>query len=278
MSITDIIGYFRQRRQAEKLMISAACGCNTGKRRQNNEDNLYFNGHYLESENTGTPETLIKSRKDLKKVMDDGGFFAVFDGMGGADYGEAASFTAAEEARLFFEVNEMVDFHDVSLSLQNFCIQANESVIRAAHRLGTENMGTTVAGLYFFDNSVWVCNIGDSKCFLYRSGEIWQISKDHTDELEMLSVGIKGRKPYLTQYLGIASEEMQLSPYIKKYSLQADDIFLICSDGLTDMVDLEEITSILRLHTEPEDAVNKLIQAALDAGGKDNITAIICRC
>ena len=278
MGFTDVMCYLHRRGQAGKRMLSAACGCNIGKKRQNNEDNLYFNGCYLESDHKGTPDILIRNSRDLKKVMDHGGFFAVFDGMGGAEYGEVASFTAAEEARLFFEANEMVDLHDVSLSLQNFCFQANDSVIREAHKLGTEYMGTTIAGLYFHDDSVWVCNLGDSRCFLHRNGEIQQISKDHTDEQEMLKAGIRGRKPYLTQYLGISSEEIQLTPYIRKYAIQKDDLFLICSDGLTDMLDLEEITRITHLYkTEPGETVNQLIRAALDAGGRDNITVIACQ-
>ena len=89
--------------------------------------------------------------------------------------------------------------------------------------------------------------------------------------------GITGRKPYLTQYLGIDPDEMMIEPYIKSYYLQEGDTFLICSDGVTDMVEEQEICRILAHNEDVGDCVDLLIQAALDGGGKDNITAIVVR-
>ena len=273
----NLRGMILQEPGAGKGRFSAACGSNIGKKRKNNEDNFYFDGTYMNSENTGTPQILTKEETALQAAMTNGSFYAVFDGMGGGEYGEVASFTAAEETRRFFETNGAVDPHDVTISLQQYCERANEKVVAAGYNLGTENMGSTLAGFYFFDGRVWVCNLGDSRCFLYRKGSLWQISEDHTDAEEMEQNGITGRKPYLTQYLGVDPDELQLVPHIKSYTVLEGDTFLACSDGVTDMVSEERVASILETCTTPERAVEELIHDALEAGGKDNITAIVCQ-
>lgn len=255
---------------------TAACGSHIGKRRKNNEDNFYFGGRYMESDNSGTPDILTIESTDFKRIINSGGFLAVFDGMGGGDYGELASYTASRSAEKFFDRIGQVDPHDVTISLQAFCDEANDSVYQTGFDLGTENMGTTLAGIYFFDNRAWICNLGDSRCYLHREGQTSQISLDHTDEAEMLENGITGRKPYLTQFLGVSPEEMKLEPYVKSYYILENDIFLICSDGLTDMVSLKEINRILASSRTPQEAVKELICEALENGGRDNITVIVC--
>ena len=129
----------------------------------------------------------------------------------------------------------------------------------------------------FHAGQVWICNLGDSRGYLLRGGKLLQISQDHTDAAFMQENGITGRKPYLTQYLGIDPDEMMIEPYIKSYYLQEGDTFLICSDGVTDMVEEQEICRILAHNEDVGDCVDLLIQAALDGGGKDNITAIVVR-
>ena len=89
--------------------------------------------------------------------------------------------------------------------------------------------------------------------------------------------GIKGRKPYLTQYLGVDPKDLQLVPHIESYSVMEGDIFLACTDGLTDMVSEKKIASILEECATPESAVEELIRKALAAGGRDNVTVIVCR-
>ena len=83
--------------------IRAAAASHVGKRRQNNEDNMCFDGYRMETDNTGTGTILSCETKPLDAIMGKDAFFAVFDGMGGGDYGEIASFTAADEARVFFK-------------------------------------------------------------------------------------------------------------------------------------------------------------------------------
>ena len=196
---------------------------------------------------------------------------AVLDGMGGENFGECASFTAAEglkdaEQRLKnFVVPE-------SRFLSETCLALNAAVFARAKELKTNHMGTTLALLYFTRTYVYSCNLGDSRAFRLRGGEFLQITEDHVESREETGV----RKPALTQYLGIDPEEYLIEPYIAKGELQRGDQYLICSDGLTDMLSNLEIVRIMSEAKRPEDCVCSLIDAALEKGGKDNVTVIYC--
>lgn len=261
---------------AQPRLLEAACRSDAGKKRKNNEDNFCFNGVCMDSDSPEAPRTLVLRPRD--SASQDGSFFAVFDGMGGGDYGEVASYTAAKSACGFFVEQDRVEPHDVTESLREYCGEANGEVFRAGSSLGTEQMGSTLAALYFLDGQAWVCNLGDSRCFLAREGRLEQLSVDHTDAEEMNAHHITGRKPYLTQYLGIDPSELRIEPHVKRVRLSEGDIFLLCSDGLTDMVPLPEIEQILLARSAPREAVEALVGAALEAGGRDNITVMVFQC
>lgn len=256
----------------------AACMSHPGRKRPNNEDNLFFQGVILDSDNHGTGKVLTCGNGFGQQEKGAPRFFAVFDGMGGGDYGEIASSTAADEARRFFWQNDQVDRYEVSLSLDAFCQRASERVFDTARNLGSTSTGTTMVGCLFLDGRVWVANVGDSRCYRLRSGKLEQLSTDHTDEAEMKRHGITGRKPFLTQYLGCDPDEMFIEPAIVSHYLQRGDRFLLCSDGLTDMVPLPRIQTLLSGSGTPSQIVAALVNAALDGGGKDNITVMLCHC
>lgn len=254
------------------LELSAACGSDQGKRRKNNEDNLYFEAFYMPSDNHGT-EGILEKEYSVREDR----FFCVFDGMGGGDFGEVASYTAAKTTKDFLAVEQNINPCDITPSLTRMCNEINQAVYQAGANLGSDQTGSTLVGLYFHEGQAWICNLGDSRGYLLRDGKLLQISVDHTDAAFMAENGITGRKPYLTQYLGIDPEEMMIEPHIRSYYLQEGDTFLLCSDGVTDMVEEQEICRILAESEVPGDGVDELIQAALDGGGKDNITAIVIR-
>lgn len=258
--IKDLIG----------MQLQAACGCNQGKKRNNNEDNFYFDGSYMNSDNHGLP-----SIEETAISLNDDGFFCVFDGMGGGDYGEVASYTASKTTKEFLETGTNINPCDITPSLTKMCEVVNQAVYEAGEKLGSSRMGSTLVGLYFHAGQAWVCNLGDSRCYFLRNGKMKQISEDHTDEEFMKENGITGRKPYLTQYLGIDPDEMTIVPSIESYVLNRGDRFLICSDGVTDMMDDQTICNNLARYQDPDECVEALIQGALDGGGKDNITAIV---
>ncbi len=229
---------------------------NVGKCRKANQDNFYCNGEYLPGTNRGTDG--IQSGKVRSK---EGPVFAIFDGMGGEECGEMAAFLASEA------MSEFSFGEDMGADLQSFCTQANQSVCQYAEENMVTSMGTTAAILRLTDTQAGICNVGDSKIYLFSEGELVQLSYDHVG----LSVG--GRKPPLTQNIGIPETEMIIEPYVALGAYKPGDVFLLCSDGLTDMVTTERIGEILK--KAPKKAANLLLQEALDNGGKDNVSFIL---
>lgn len=257
--------------------ISAACACNRGLRRPNNEDNFYFDGQLMESENNGLDYVLTCTRRVSGKGEDDGCFFAVFDGMGGGQYGEVASYTAAAGAYEFLDEHVPEDYSDIEEMLTDMTLILNDEVFAESSGRHVLQMGSTMVGCYFYEGNVWCCNTGDSKCSRLRDGVLEQISEDHTDAETMKLNGITGRKPYVTRYLGIDSREMRVIPAIYKDVLKDGDMLLISSDGLTDMVTPEKITEILMGEEDEEEKAQALLVEALKNGGRDNTTIIICK-
>ena len=132
-------------------------------------------------------------------------------------------------------------------------------------------MGTPAAILYFYFEKVYICNVGDSRIYQIKNGNIMQLSKDH-----VVNIVNEKTKPALTQNLGIPEEEMKIEPYISKCNCNMGDKFLICSDGLTDMVSEEAILQIVNQHKNVKEIVEELLETALENGGKDNTTIIVC--
>ena len=184
--------------------------------------------------------------------------------MGGEECGEIASYIAAKNAAAF-------EFRkDVIAGLSQFCQDVNADICSYANKNEIYAMGTTAAMLAFTDNGVFLCNIGDSRIFLFCNGKLEQISKDH------VTVAAYGVKPQLSQNLGIPPTELIIDPYFAQGAYNDGDVYLICSDGLTDMVTKEEISEILNFKPVVE-GCRELLKKALSNGGKDNITIILCK-
>jgi protein phosphatase len=250
-----------------RYLIQAACGCQIGKIRKNNEDNFFFDGKCLERENNG-----LNHPACVEEPLKNGFSVAVFDGMGGENYGEYASYAAARQMQQ--TQRTLTDFlipeKNYLLRLTN---QLNGAVNQVQQEMHTDRVGSTMVGLYFSGRYVYVCNVGDSRAYRLRDGEFLQLSVDHVEKRP----GRENRKAPLTQYLGFGSDEIQLEPHIAKGQIKRGDVYLLCSDGLTDMLSNFEISDILMQQTDAEFCVKELIDAALERGGRDNVTAIVCR-
>ena len=248
-------------------IISAACLCVTGKKRKNNEDNFYFDDRCLELNNNGMKHPVTMTKTLQREIC-----VAVFDGMGGEAYGEIASFAAAESMK-----TDVRKFRDYIVPekrlLKELCARLNNAIVSEQIQLDVEHIGTTMVMLCFSHRHVYVCNLGDSRAYRLRDGEFLQLSKDHVEETETRP----HKKAPLNQYLGIDPEEHVLDPYIAKGDLKSGDRYLLCSDGLTDMLTNIEIDAIMESTAEVERCVEKLVDAALEKGGRDNITVIVCR-
>lgn len=240
--------------------IEYACVSAIGKCRLKNQDNFICIDKYLESENEGTID-LICGDTDIKQRL----LFGVFDGLGGEYCGEMAAYIASKSAAQFdWQRSNPIN------NLRVFCKQANDAICHYAKENAITSMGTTAALLLFDRKSVCLCNIGDSKIFQYSDSKLVQISVDH------IGVAVFGQKPPLSQNLGIPDEEMIIDPYTATGYYNSGDQFLICSDGLSDMVCEEEIAKIIGMNNPPEE-VRRLLNIALNNGGKDNITIIVIK-
>ena len=239
--------------------IQYYCTSHMGNVRRINQDNFFCNGTILQAPDDPLPFPLTGSVS-----AKDNRIFAIFDGMGGEECGEIASLIAAKTVQ-----NTKLDSDPVD-TLSQFCQNANTAICDYAKANGVGVMGTTAAMLAFTETEIFLCNIGDTKILRFSDDELEQISTDH------VAISIYGRKPPLLQNLGIPPSEMIIDPYLARGDYQSGDIFLICSDGLTDMVSNEEIQNILANNALNE-AGELLLNTALANGGKDNVSIILCK-
>jgi protein phosphatase len=144
-------------------------------------------------------------------------------------------------------------------------------------------MGTTLVMSLFYDNFVAVAHIGDSRLYRLRGESMEQVTRDHSLLQEQLDSGLitpeeaklSQNKNLVTRALGI---DPTVEPEIHVHETQPDDLYLLCSDGLSDMVEDEEIRlTLITLKSNPSLTVQQLVQAANDNGGRDNISAMLIR-
>ena len=257
----------------EKYLISA--GTHIGNIRKKNEDNLFINGLYKRRKETKFSYNGLFQQKETSVV-------GIFDGMGGLGNGDKASYIAVKILDKYFEFvrKKGVNFNsDVVLKKINKCIcrEIDKS---------SEKMGSTAVLLFCKDGQIQISNIGDSRAYLYRDGVLRQISVDHTEQSSMFRmqeqlgitklIDIPNSRNTLTQHLGIQENEFILEPTESEMiRVQKKDIYLLCSDGLTGMLQDTEISDVLSMNMDLWNKKRILIEKAMQAGGKDNITVIL---
>lgn len=216
-----------------------------GKVRKENQDKIFVSKF-----------SLMKKNESRKFV-----YFAVFDGMGGEQCGDIASQIAVDTLKAYEGTN---------VALDDLCKLINKRICRYMTENSINQMGTTAAIIRISSDTVTVCNIGDSKVYRINSSGLRKMSVDHT-----MAVGRMRPRRVLTQHLGIPEDEFFIEPYISSFSYSAGDKFLLCSDGLTDMVSEDDILEIVS-NGSPEKSGRKLYELAMENGGRDNISIIIC--
>ena len=250
------------------MKIHAAAISHVGMIRENNEDNFYLQGQ-------------IRARLDELQSRSSGSFvdervlFAVADGMGGMACGELASLAAVQS----LQPCALADVHTAAMESIG---QANGEICRAQALAGRQ-MGTTLAALYMDAGKAVACNIGDSRVYSFRKNSLTRLTVDHNQAQQMVAFGMlteeeaakhPGRH-VLTQFIGIPETEMVLQPHFaEEMELQPGDLFLLCSDGLTDGVREGEMTDLLAEAEDPMATAEKLVGLALERGGRDNITVL----
>lgn len=203
--------------------------------------------------------------------------FIVADGMGGHNAGEYAS---RHTVNTIVSSAASSDFTQPAAILEEAIKAANKELIRQAS-LDTSmwGMGTTVVAAVIFENRLYVANVGDSRLYIVNNS-ITQITKDHSYVEEMVRRGEIARedarlhpdKNIITRAVG-ALEEIEIDFFEEE--LACGDEILLCSDGLTNMIEDEQIYQIIKMQEDVCEQADKLIETANQNGGKDNITVVI---
>lgn len=218
-----------------------------------------------------------KNNEDCFLIDNDRGLFIVCDGMGGHKGGEVASGLTVNI------VDQEVRFSNSEEAIQSLkkAIEKANHEIWLKGRMEPElfNMGTTIIAAAIIENHLVAANVGDSSLYLIRSGDIHKISRDHTLAESMLHDGIlkpeeirnNSYNHILTRAIGIEAN-VEIDFFTR--DLQSGDYILLCSDGLTDLLDAQDILQAMN-HDNIDLVTKSLVELALDRGGHDNITIIL---
>ena len=230
--------------------VESVCRSDTGRQRRENEDSAY----------AASP------------------LFAVADGMGGAQAGEVASRIAIEAFQ-----NGLGDDGSPEERLAERVRTANREIHdRSRTETGREGMGTTLTAAYLDDSQLAVAHVGDSRAYLFRDGELSRLTQDHSLVDELVRRGKlteeqaaeHPQRSIITRALG-PEPDVEVDTFT--YPVKAGDVLLLCSDGLTSMISEQDVARVLGSSEDLDEVARSLIQAANEAGGRDNITVVLFR-
>lgn len=259
---------------------------NVGCVRTNNEDN------FVVSADLAAGEWLLpRDCHTLFTLGDKGAMLVVADGMGGLDAGEIASRIAVDTMKEFFSADKITDEivkddSTIHKYMQEAVVAADNAIKRRSkEEKGVKSMGTTLVAAWLFDGYANIVWCGDSRGYLFNpvSG-LTQVTKDHSYVQELVDSGRllpeyafdHPDSNIITRSLG--NPQKAANPDFIRLPLLEGEVLLLCSDGLNSMLRDEEIESVMQGTSDDIDACAKaLIQGALDLGGHDNVTVVLCQ-
>lgn len=217
--------------------------------------------------------------QDSFLVDDHLGVFIVADGVGGHFGGEVASALAVETVREVVSHPKAAEFKPKDVITQAYEEASHRIYDRAQQEAKLNGMGTTMVMSYVRDGKIYIGNVGDSRCYLYRKPYLWQLTEDHSLVNEQIRLGVMTEeqatktiaKNVITRSVGF---ERDVFPDIIEREISSGDIYLFCSDGLSGMVPDKEMNRILN-QTAVEKLSEVMIAKALENGGDDNVTVLI---
>lgn len=220
---------------------------------------------------------------DYVWVDDASGFYILADGMGGQESGDVASHMTAHAVgqtivEQLTEGQPLPGANQVKAMLVEAIEAANRAVFQAAQKAQQKRrMGTTIVAALLRAGRLFVSHAGDSRAYLVRDNELKQLTEDDSWGAQFAAAGVKSNEKgkfdhFLTKAVG---QEHQLDPSFVEVELRPDDWLLLCSDGLWNMVEDTQILDILNAaDPNPQQAVDDLVAAANQAGGRDNISVV----
>jgi protein phosphatase len=263
------------------VRVDLAARTDRGKVRPNNEDNFHVVqfGRYLRTLLSSLPDGSVPG-----EAQECGYGIAVADGMGGHAAGEVASRIA-----IMWLIKHVLKTPDWILGREEpYMTEAldraaarfqyvNDAVLeRAETEPGLKGMGTTLSLAVSLGDELIIAHVGDSPIFLSRRGKLHRLTRDHTLGQQLSNVGASDADRFrhiLTRAIGM--DQSGAAPDVQRCRLFDGDRLLLCTDGLTEMVDDETIASVLQQVSSAADACRVLIDLALDRGGNDNVTAVV---
>lgn len=271
-------------RSPVKLAYEFGAATHVGLKRSENQDN------YIVLRRVRTQQLLLTSMPTESLVLptDETYAIAVADGMGGMGQGGLASEIAirtgwelAGRTTSWMMKLDNLDSAELTERIEGFVYLMQQAFVQEYEANPQfANSGTTFTSAYFVSSFAAISQIGDSPCFLWRDGTMRRVSVDHTIEQEFISAGvapeIAGKFSHmLTRCLGHESQNAR--PDVHFLRLRPGDQLLICTDGLTDMVAEPHIATAIDEGQSAQAVCDALIRLALEAGGKDNVTAVLAR-
>jgi PPM family protein phosphatase len=228
------------------------------------------------------------NNEDSVAIDADTSLAVLADGMGGYNAGEVASsmatsFIQSELGRWLREASIQASDQDVRRAMDICVDNANRAIFNAANSNAQyAGMGTTLVVAVFRDTRLLVGHVGDSRAYRFRGGRLQQITRDHSLLQEQIDAGLitqeqaafSANKNLVTRAVGV-EDTVLLETH--QHEVLPGDLYLLCSDGLSDMLDDTSIAQLLQAHESLESGCKALIEAANDAGGKDNISVILVR-
>ena len=226
-----------------------------------------------------------EQNEDTFAAEPEAGIFLVTDGMGGHRGGQLAAHTIAQDLPPAIETKLATQRGQQPRAIRRMLYATVAEQSRQLHleghsEDGYRDMGATLVLALLRDSRAYVVNLGDSRIYRYRKGKLRQYSRDHSVIAELLEDGhIESHEAeshedvgVITRYVGM---ETRARSSVRSFAMQPNDRILLCTDGLTDMVDEATITRIMREENETQACCDRLVAKANGAGGHDNITVLI---
>ena len=242
------------------MKLNIAANCIRGNKCRNNEDMILVGSAFLRDGSidfsTDNPELL---------------FALVSDGIGGHDHGEMASEFLMSRIR-----ESILPATDVGGGFQSWIRSVNAEMECISSRLAmTRHMGCTLSGLIWQKNGVWVVNAGDSRTYRFRNGELLQLTEDHNFRRRS-GYDFGPDRSKLVNGIGAGSSaEVDIRDI--SGDVQSGDVFLVCTDGLYEMLSEQDIFNVLSENLDSAASVARLTETAEAAGGRDNISLVVVK-
>lgn len=263
-----------------KTSIKLLAATNVGLVRKNNEDNFVVNKDLTQS------EWLIPSADETVSLGEYGSLLVVADGMGGANAGEVASAIAIETVQEMFTADNLSTVVLSPKSIDDYLVTAIKKADmnicnHAAEDTATQGMGTTIVICWIIGNEAHVAWCGDSRCYVFRNDSFMRVTKDHSYVQSLVDEGKISEEeafdhPYSNVITRCLGSEERAKPDVRTLTINDGDIYLLCTDGLCGLCRDDEIMDIVIDNKDDlYSCRDLLIQAALEAGGYDNVTIAI---